>query len=63
LRELLATPSQKSSVAKRAFRNFTYKPHYKKLVKVVKSKSTCSKWHFGQVGHKAKKTQGKGVFG
>jgi hypothetical protein len=23
---------------------------------MVESKSTCSKWHFGQVGHGAKKT-------
>jgi hypothetical protein len=50
-------------MAERAFRNFTCKPHPKKLVKVVKSKSTCSKWHFGQVGQRGKKIQGKGVFG
>jgi hypothetical protein len=30
----------------------------KDLVKMVKSKLTCPKWHFGQVGHGGKKTIG-----
>jgi hypothetical protein len=33
------------------------KQHSKKnLIKTVRSKSTCLKWHFGQVGHGGKKT-------
>jgi hypothetical protein len=29
---------------------------------MVKSKSTCPKWHFGQVGHRGKKTIMGGFF-
>ncbi len=31
------------------------KTNQKILVKIVRSKSTCPKWHFGQVGHGDKK--------
>jgi len=30
---------------------------------MVKSKLTCPKWHFGQVGHGGKKIMGGGVGG
>jgi len=32
------------------------KTNQKDLVKMVESKLTCPKWHFGQVGHGGKKT-------
>jgi hypothetical protein len=32
------------------------KTNQKETVKIVKSKMTCPKWHFGQVGHGHKKT-------
>ncbi len=28
----------------------------KDLIKMVRSKSICPKWHFGQIGHEGKKT-------
>jgi hypothetical protein len=34
---------------------FGKKKYQKDLVKTIGSKSTCSKWHFGQVGHMDKK--------
>jgi hypothetical protein len=35
------------------------KTNQKDLVKMVRSKSTCPKWHSSQVGHGGKKTIGK----
>jgi hypothetical protein len=37
-------------------KNLVKKPNQKDPVKMVKSKSTCPKWHFGQIGHGGKKT-------
>jgi hypothetical protein len=37
-------------------KNLIKKPNKKDLVKMVKSKLICPKWHFGQVGHGGKKT-------
>jgi hypothetical protein len=37
-------------------KNPVEKTNQKDLVKRVESKSTCPKWHFGQVKHGAKKT-------
>jgi hypothetical protein len=34
------------------------KTNQKKPIKMVRSKSTCPKWHFGKVGHGGKKTIG-----
>jgi hypothetical protein len=37
-------------------KNLVKKTNQKDLVKTIGSKSTCPKWHFGQVGHGGKKT-------
>jgi hypothetical protein len=37
-------------------KNSLKKTSQKDLVKMVRSKSTYPKWHFGQVGHGGKKT-------
>jgi hypothetical protein len=39
-------------------KNPTKKTNQKDLVKMVKYKMTCLKWHFGQVGHGGKKPYG-----
>jgi hypothetical protein len=37
-------------------KNLGKKTNKKNLVKIVESKSTCSKWDFDKVGHGGKKT-------
>jgi hypothetical protein len=37
-------------------KNLVKKTNQKDLVKMVGSKLTCSKWHFGQIGHGGKKS-------
>ncbi len=32
------------------------KTNQKNLIKMVRSKTTCPKWHFGQIGQRAKNT-------
>ncbi len=46
---------------KNLLKNLVKKTNTKYPVKMVKSKSTCPKWHFSQVGHWAKKNR-KGTF-
>jgi hypothetical protein len=43
-------------------KNLVNKTNQKDLVKVVKSKSICPKWHLGQVEHGGKKTIGGDFF-
>jgi hypothetical protein len=38
------------------------KTNQKTPIKMVKSKTTCLEWHFGQVGHGGKKTIWGGFF-
>jgi hypothetical protein len=38
------------------------KTNQKYLIKMLGSKSTCPKWHFGQIGHGGKKTISGVVF-
>jgi len=37
-------------------KNLVKKTNQKDLVKMVESKLTCPKWHFGQIGHEGKRT-------
>jgi len=44
------------SVKNPSEKNPVEKTNQKDLIKMVESKLTCPKWHFGQVGHGGKKT-------
>ncbi len=43
-------------VKKPSKKNLVKKTNQKDPIKMVRLKTTCPKWHFGQVGHKRKKT-------
>jgi hypothetical protein len=50
------------SIKKLGKNNIIKMTNQKDLVKMVRSKSICPKWHFGQVGHGGKKTIGGAFF-
>jgi hypothetical protein len=49
-------------VKKHGKKNLVKKTNQKNPLQMVGSKSTCSKWHFSQVGHGGKKAIGRVFF-